>query len=225
MSAIARTLQHEHGDVDATLRTITAAAVDAVPGTEAASISYVTGRRKVESRAWSGSFAHEVDDAQDRFAEGPCLDAIWERRTVVIRDMAAEKRWPRFGAVAVALGVRSSLSFQLFIDGDTLGALNLYSREPDAFGEDATDVGKVLASHAAVALSGAQTEDNLRRAMGTRDVLGQAKGILMERYKITADQAFQLLARTSQQTNRKLVEVAVELSQTGSMPGSDRPGG
>ena len=225
MSRVARSLQHDHGDVDATLRTITTAAVDAVPGAEDASISYVVARRQVETRASCGRLAHDVDEVQDRLGEGPCLDAIWDERTVVIRDTHLEDRWPRFTTAAAGLGVRSSLSFQLFVEGDTLGALNLYARTPGAFGTESEDIGQVFASHAAIALSGAQTEDHLRRAMNTRDVLGQAKGILMERYKLTADQAFHLLARTSQQTNRKLVDVATELSRTGAMPGSGRPGG
>ena len=225
MGRLARSLQRDHGDPEATLRTITAAAVDAVPGVEDASISYVVSRRRVESRASAGVLAREVDAAQDRLGEGPCLDAIWMRGTVRASDLETEGRWPRFTAEALQLGVRSSLSFQLFVDSDTLGALNLYAREPDAFGRESEDIGQVLASHAAVALAGAQTEDNLRRAMNTRDMLGQAKGILMERYKITADQAFHLLARTSQQTNRKLVDVAAELSGTGDLPGSAPPGG
>ena len=224
MGRLARSLRRDHGDLEATLRTITAAAVDAVAGAEDASISYVIVRRKVESRASAGDLARHVDAVQDRLGEGPCLDAIWEHRTVRIPDLRSETRWPGFTAEALELGVRSSLSFQLFVEGDTLGALNLYARRPEAFGRESEDVGQVLASHAAVALSGAQTEENLRRAISSRDVLGQAKGILMERYKLSADQAFHLLARTSQETNRKLIDVAVELSETGALPGPGRSG-
>ncbi|WP_232807111.1 GAF and ANTAR domain-containing protein [Geodermatophilus chilensis] len=155
---------------------------------------------------------------QERLQEGPCLDAVWEEETVRVEDMRTETRWPRFAAGAVELGALSSLSFQLFVEGDGLGALNLYAREPHAFGEESEDVGLVLAAHAAVALAGAQQEQNLRRAVGNRDLIGQAKGILMERYRLTADQAFQVLARVSQQTNRKLVDVAEELTQTGAVP-------
>ena len=114
----------------------------------------------------------------------------------------------------------SSLSLQLFVEGDNLGALNLYARQPHAFGEESEDVGLLLAAHAAVAVAGARAEEHLRRAVDSRDLIGQAKGILMERYKITADQAFQVLARVSQQTNRRLADVADELTQTGSVPGT-----
>jgi GAF domain-containing protein len=218
MCQVARALQHDHGDVEATLQTITSAAVHEVPGAEDGGISYVIARKKVESRAWTGDLAHDADRLQNRVREGPCLDAIWTERIVRIDDMATEPRWPRFGAEALRLGVASSLSFQLFVEQDRLGALNLYSRSPHAFGAESEDIGRVFASHAAVALSGAQTEDNLRKAMTSRDVLGQAKGILMERYKLTSDQAFHTLARASQQANRKIIDVAEELCQTGSMP-------
>ncbi len=218
MGQVARSLQQEHDDVDATLRTIAATAVDAVPGAEECTISYVTGRRTVEPRGATGDLPRLVDEAQGRVREGPCLESVWEQRTVRIDDMRTEQRWPRFAAEAVGLGVLSSLSCQLFVEGDNLGALNLYSRIPDAFGEDSEDIGLVLAAHAAVALSAAQQEQNLRTALGSRDLIGQAKGILMERYRLTPDQAFALLVQTSSRTNRKLADIAEELSTTGAAP-------
>jgi GAF domain-containing protein len=219
MGQVARALRHEHADVEGTLQTITSAAVHAVPGAEDGGISYVIAGKKVESRAWTGDLAHDADRLQNRVREGPCLDALWTGQIVRIDDMTTEARWPRFAAEAVRLGVRSCLSFQLFVEHDSLGALNLYSRSPQAFGPESEDIGTVFASHAAVALSGAQTEANLRRAMSSRDVLGQAKGILMERYKLTSDQAFHTLARASQQANRKIIDLAEELCETGSMSG------
>ena len=154
MGQVARSLQQEHDDVDATLRTIAATAVDAVPGAEECTIGYVTGRRTVEPRGATGDLPRLVDEVQGRVQEGPCLDSVWEQRTVRIEDMRTEQRWPRFAAEAVRLGVLSSLSFQLFVEGDDLGALNLYARAPHAFGEEPEDVGLVLAAHAAVALAG-----------------------------------------------------------------------
>ena len=219
MGQVARTLRHEHGDVEATLQTITSAAVHEVPGAEDGGISYVIAHHKVESRAWTGDLARDADRLQNRLHEGPCLDAISTNLIVRIDDMTTEARWPLFAAEAARLGVRSCLSFQLFVEQDRLGALNLYARLPHAFEAESEDIGMVFASHAAVALSGAQTEANLRKAMTSRDVLGQAKGILMERYKLTSDQAFHTLARASQQANRKLIDVAEELCETGSMPG------
>jgi len=190
MGQVARSLQEEYGDVEGTLQTLTETAVGIVPGAEDCTITYVTGRRRVEPRAATGDLPQQVDEMQDRLQEGPCLDAVWEQETVRVDDMRTETRWPRFAAEAVALGVLSSLSLQLFVEGDNLGALNLYARRPHAFGEESEDVGLLLAAHAAVAVAGAQTEEHLRRAVDSRDLIGQAKGILMERYKITGDQAF-----------------------------------
>ena len=220
MGQVARSLQEEHGDVESTLQTLTATAVGIVPGAEECTVTYVTGRRRVEPRAATSDLPREVDEMQDRIQEGPCLHAVWDEQTVRVEDMRTETRWPRFAAGAVELGVLSSLSVQLFVEGDNLGALNLYARRPHAFSEESEDVGLVLAAHAAVAVAAAQNEEHLRRAVSSRDLIGQAKGILMERYKLTGDQAFQVLARASQQTNRRLVDVADELTQTGSVPGA-----
>jgi hypothetical protein len=133
--------------------------------------------------------------------------------------MRTDRRWPRFAASAAELGALSSLSFQLFVEGGNLGALNLYARMPRAFGEESEDVGLVFAAHAAVALSGARSEHHLLAALGRRDLIGQAKGILMERYRLTANEAFNVLTNVSQQTNRKLFDIAAELAETGTMQG------
>lgn len=218
MSRVARQLQEEHGDVEATLQAITAAAVTTVPCAEECSISYVIGRSAVEPRAATSALPRELDELQQRLGEGPCLDAIWENHVVRVPDLATEERWPAFAAEAVARGIHSMLCFQLFVVGDQLGAMNLYSRRQHAFDDESTEVGHIFAGHAAVALAGAEHEEHLRIGMGHRDVIGQAKGILMERFRLTADQAFAVLARVSQEKNRKLVDIARELSDTGAMP-------
>ena len=221
MSQIARSLQERHGDVQATLELITEAAVGAVQGAEEASISYVIARRRVETRAATGHLSQSFDDLQTRIGQGPCLDSVRDAITVRVHDMGTETRWPLFAREAAGLGVLSSLSFQLFVEGDNLGALNLYARRRHAFGEAAEDTGLVFAAHAAIALSGAQHEHNLRTALTSRDLIGQAKGILMERYRLSAAQAFALLVQASSRTNRKLVDIAEELSSTGTAPGTD----
>jgi hypothetical protein len=106
------------------------------------------------------------------------------------------------------------LSFQLWVEGDNLGALNLYAREPHSFTEESEQVGLLFVSHAAVAMVGAQKQDQLTEGLATRDLIGQAKGILMERYGINADRAFALLVRASQNRNVKLRDLAVELTTT-----------
>ncbi len=221
LSHVARELQDEHGDVEATMRAITRAAVSTVPGAEASGITFVKARRELESRAATSDLPREVDELQERLGEGPCLDAVREEEVVRVDDVRTEQRWRRFAAEATSLGVGSMLCFPLSVEGDRMGALNLYAQEPHSFDEEAQDIGLMLASHAAVALAGAQNEENLRTGMSNRDLIGQAKGILMERYKITADQAFGLLVRTSSVTNRKLRDIAEALSSTGELPGRD----
>jgi GAF domain-containing protein len=222
MSRVARQLQESHGDVEATLRSITASAVATVPQADDCGISYVIGRRRVEPRAWTGALPEDVDALQERLGQGPCMDAAWEQEVVRVDDLAGDRRWPAFAEEALALGVASMMCFQLFVVGDQLGALNLYSRTPHAFDDESQEIGFMFATHAAVALAGAEHEENLRRGMDTRDVIGQAKGILMERHKLTADQAFGVLARVSQEMNRRLVEVASEVTGTGSLPSLGR---
>lgn len=219
MSRLARQLQEEHGDVEATLGAITSSAVVTIPGADECGITYVTGRSKVEPRAATSALPRIVDELQDRLGQGPCLDAAWEEQIVRVDDTATEDRWPEFARAVADLGVGSVLCFQLFVQGDRLGALNLYSRTAGAFDAESQDVGLLFASHAAVALAGAEHEQNLQSGMQHRDVIGQAKGILMERYRLTADQAFGLLSRTSSVTNRKLRAIAEELSTTGQLPG------
>ncbi|WP_244523848.1 GAF and ANTAR domain-containing protein [Blastococcus sp. DSM 46786] len=222
MSRVARRLQEEHGDVEATLAAITTAAVAAVPGADECGISYVIGRRRVEARAATSDLPREVDRLQSRVQQGPCLDAVFEEETVRVDDVAGERRWPEFAQEAAALGAGSMMCFRLFVEGDRLGALNVYARAAGAFGEEAQEIGQMFASHAAVALAGAEHESNLRVGMGTRDLIGQAKGILMERHKLTAEQAFDVLAKVSQELNRKLLDVARELADTGAVPAGNR---
>lgn len=221
MSRVARRLQGEHGDVDATLQSIAASAIKVVPNAGECGITYVIGRSKVESRAWTSDLPQSVDALQQRLGQGPCLDAVCEQEIVRVDDVASDERWPEFARAAPALGVGSMLCFQLFVDGDRLGALNLYSRTPGAFDDDCQEVGLMFATHAAVALAGAQHEEHLRTGMSNRDVIGQAKGILMERHRLTADQAFGVLTRVSQETNRKLIDIASELADTGAVPGAE----
>jgi GAF domain-containing protein len=218
MGQVARSLHEKHHDVEATLQAITSAAVGAIPGAEHCTVTYVTGRHRVEPRGSAGELPRRLGELQDRIQEGPCLDAVWEARSVRIQDMRTESRWPLFAAEAVRLGVLSAVSFRLFVTGDRLGALDVYACTPHAFGEESQDVGLVFAAHAAIALSSAQDQQELLKAVTSRDLIGQAKGILMERYKLTADQAFNALARVSQQTNRKLVDIARELTETGALP-------
>jgi GAF domain-containing protein len=218
MSHTARRLQQEHGDVEGTLQAITATAVRVVPHARECSISYVIGRSRVQPRASTGELPRELDALQERLQQGPCMDAVWEHEVVRVDDLRSDDRWPEFARQASARGIGSMMCFQLFVVGDQLGALNLYAAAPGAFDEESAEIGQMFAAHAAVAVAGAAHEEHLRAAVGNRDLIGQAKGILMERYKLSADQAFGVLARVSQEANVKLADVARELTDTGAVP-------
>ena len=221
LSSFDRRLEAED-DPELMLDEVVRAAVALIPGVEEGSISVVVGRREVTSRHPSGELPEKVDAVQMELGEGPCLDAAYEHHTVLVADMAAEDRWPLFSPRALELGAASMLSFQLYVEGDNLGALNLYSRRPHSFDEDSEQIGLLFASHAAIAFAHAEKVTHLYIAVDRRNLIGQAKGILMERFKITADQAFTVLTRTSQQSNRKLYDVADELTETGQLNRSPR---
>lgn len=217
LSEVARDLEQQ-ADPAATMANVVRAAVELVPGASDASISLIEGRRRVTSHAASGELPRAVDALQEQTGQGPCLNAVFERQTVRVPDMRSEQRWPQFTQRAYEAGAGSMLSLRLFVEGDDLGALNLYSAEPGAFDSQSEHVGLLFASHAAVAYAGSQKQSGLVRAVETRQLIGQAQGILMERNKITADQAFALLVSASQHTNVKLREVADVLVQSGELP-------
>ena len=213
-SELSRTLQ-EQDDLDATLQAIVVAATDTVPGVEYASISAVRKHREVTTIAATGDLPRAVDQAQYDAGEGPCLQSLYEQQTVRLPDIAAETRWPRFAARAREIGMGSMLAIQLYVTGADLGALNLHSTRANAFTDESEQVGLLFAAHAAVAIVGAREQAQLQTAINSRDLIGQAKGILMERYKISAQEAFQLLVLASQNANIKLIDVAGYLARTG----------
>jgi GAF domain-containing protein len=221
MSELARSLQAED-DPQEVLAHLVRAAIELVPGTDEGSISVVTGRRDVQSHAPSSDLPQKVDALQSETKQGPCLDAVYEHQTVTVPDLASEQRWPKFSRKAAELGAASMLSFQLYVEGDNLGALNLYGRTPHAFTEDSEQVGLLIASHAAIAFADATKLGHMRDALRSRDVIGQAKGILMERYGLTAQNAFIMLTQASSHTNIKLLDVAEHLATTGALPSHRR---
>jgi len=210
---LARSLEAE-ADPGAVLDEIVTAAVRFVPGVEDASVTLVVARRQVTSRHRTGDLPERVDAIQTGTGEGPCLDAAYEQDTVRVPDLRSEQRWPHFAQQAVEAGAGSMLSFQLYVHGDTLGVLNLYSRHPDAFDDESEQVGLLLADQAAAALARAQELDHLQRAAASRDLIGQARGMLMERYGIDDGAAFRVLAEVGRSTDRTLRAVAEELVTT-----------
>ncbi len=216
-SEIARTLQAEPS-LDATLQAIVESAVSNIEGADHAGITLVNGGGVVSTPASTDDLVIQIDRIQYETTQGPCLSAITDETTVRANDLQVDVRWPQFSQRAVDLGVLSMLAFQLYVQERHLGALNLYSNSVDMFTDDDEDTGLLFATHAAIALVGAQHEHHLKGAQLNADLIGQAKGILMERHKITAAGAFQLLARASQNTNRRLADIAWTVTTSGEEP-------
>ena len=198
-----------------TLAAVIDMAVTSGPG-EGASITVRTGRT-VESVAYSSDLILQADQLQYQLGEGPCLDAVWTDGVFVIPNLVADGRWPRWAPAAARLGVGSSISVHLFTDA-ALGSLNLYSLRPREYGYADVEAAKVIGAHASVVLAYARNEQNLWQAIDTRNLIGQAQGMLMQKYGLTAEKAFGVLRRYSQDHNRKLAAVAEQLTTTGALP-------
>jgi GAF domain-containing protein len=222
---LAELAQQMHGrSSDELLETVVRSAVEMIPGAEEGSISIVLGRRTVTSQAPTSGLPSAVDAIQMEEHEGPCLSAVYEQTTVRIPDMYDERRWPAFSRRAAdETGVASMLAFQLFVVEENLGALNLYARRPGVFTDESEHVGLLVAAHAAVALAESRKVTQLNEAIASRDLIGQAKGILMERYKVTATQAFFMLSEVSSRTNTKLSVVAEDLARSGELSPTAEP--
>lgn len=210
------------GTVRGTLQRIVDLAEQAVDGCEAAGILLVDGAT-VTTAAASSALVVEVDLIQIDAGEGPCLDASRQRSTFYAADLIDDVRWPTFSPAAVAAGIRSVLAYSLFANRPS--ALNLYARLPGAFGATARAQGLLFATLARLALDSAEEREdgdektaNLAQALRTREIIGQAQGILMERERISSIQAFDVLRRASQHMNIKLREVAETLIETGESP-------
>jgi len=184
-------------------------AVDVVPGCQYAGTTIVRGRSP-ETLASAGDLARRVDALQDETGEGPCVDAIRDHEIFETADLSLEERWPRFARrAAEETGVRSVLAMRLYAEEDTYGALNLYSGQVDAFGDDARAIGGVLAAHAAVAFSASRDHElleTLKNALASRDVVGQAKGVLMNAVSQT-----QVRLVTHYDADRSAAELAAKI--------------
>lgn len=209
---------HTQGEPQQRLQRGVELAVDLIQGCDHAGVTIARGRR-LGTPAASDDIVRRGDSWQQELDEGPCLDTVRLEHTVISADLAKEERWPRWAARAQQdLGVSSMLSVLLFTDRDTWGAMNLYADQPDAWSDDDVDTAHALAGHLAVSLADADEIAQRGRAMLSRTTIGQAEGILMERYGLGADQAFAYLRRVSQNSHRKLVDVATELVASRRLP-------
>jgi len=194
-----------------TLDAIVHATKIAVPEFAHVSISVRHRDGSLETQAGTDQLVWELDALQYGVHEGPCVDAIEEVPIVVVEHLRHEQRWPSYIPAAADRGVRSQVGVQLFTRGKHIGGLNLYSTERDDVDPDSAETARLFATHAAIMLGHAQQEHHLNQALQTRKVIGQAIGILMERYQLDEDRAFQFLMRASSTSNVKLRDVASEV--------------
>jgi GAF domain-containing protein len=204
-------------DLGGVLDTVAELAKRAIPGAEEVSVTLVRGKG-AHTAAFTGDLALNLDESQYETGHGPCLAASATATTLSIPDMATESRWPDWAARSLEAGVNSSLSIGLPVQDTVAGALNIYATKPNTFDDDAIAVGQTFAGYAAVALANAHLHDTtatlaqqLQAAMDSRAVIEQAKGIIMGERRCTPDEAFRILAKVSQDSNRKLRDVAAAL--------------
>ena len=214
--------------VDALLQRVVDLSKSVLPGDPETSILVMVKDRPT-TMVSTGDLAVKLDETQYSEGHGPCMHAARTGEITEITDTRTEQRWPDYARQAAEYGNLSSLSIPLGVDEDMVGALNIYARRPDAFDAASRSAATEFGPFAAVALgnihaysSARELASNLQTALESRAVIDQAKGILMERHKLTAEQAFQVLAQASMRGNVKLRDVADQLVHTGVLPLSGR---
>jgi hypothetical protein len=195
-------------------------AVTIIPGVRAAAVLTVTGNGLLAAPVIRGDdTARAVMDAQNRWGQGPSLDAWRDNKQVVLLDVFADPRWPEFSGSMAGLGVRSMVCTPITVKHARAGVLSLMGDgiDFDDADEDTAMMARVFAAHAGLAMTGEQRSADATAALSTRDVIGQAKGILMERFGLTAEAAFAVLVKASSETNTKLRTVCEQLCLTGTL--------
>ena len=217
LNVLCRAMRGSDTTLTGTLAAILGSATSVISGADHAGLNLLT-RGRFEPQATIGSAPEPLDALQQRTGTGPCIDASRKQESIDVANMAEETRWPDFAAAAVDLGVRAMCCVPLWVDDRRMGSLSLYAERPRAFDDTSKRLADLYATHAAVALLEAQRTDQLQRALASRDVIGQAKGVLMAQRRVTADEAFDVLKAASQALNRKLIDVAESVASTGELP-------
>jgi GAF domain-containing protein len=223
LDILARALHVQSAELEPTLQAIVSTAVRMLSPARYAGL-IIFSRGELIPQASTDRVPLLLDHLQQKLGDGPCVNAAQRQSIVQIDDTRQDGRWPDFAADAASLGVRSMLCVPLWVDERCLGALSLYADQAAAFTDLHGRVTTLLATFAALALAEAQRADQMHAALVNRDVIGQAKGILMERHRISADAAFGFLTRISQAENTKLAAIAAQLVATGELPIATSPG-
>ncbi len=213
--------------LDTVMATIAELTKQTVPGALEVSVTLV-GRGSARTVAFTGQLASDLDERQYERGYGPCLASVDGGEPILINDLVADRRWPAWAADAAQRGAGSSLSIPVPVQREVMAALNIYGKAPDAFDADSVEVARTFGAYAGVALANmhlyeaqAQVAEQLQTAMQSRAVIEQAKGILMAERRCDAGQAFDILVRLSQDTNRKLRDVAQALVDRATGSGTD----
>ena len=210
--AVAARALYDAQTLEEALQRIVDVAAESVPGFDQVGISTVSRTGEVRTRAATGDLVRSLDDIQYGLEEGPCYDTLQEKDAVVAPDLASDRRWPRYVPAAVEHGVLSQLAIKLYLDKEgTMGGLNFYSTTSAEVDPQAEPIAELFATQAALALGNVRERETLNQALQTRQVIGQAVGMLMERYRINSERAFEFLVRASSVGNHKLRDVAQEL--------------
>ena len=177
---------------------------------------------KFTTLASTSAKAELLDGLQYELGEGPCMDAYEDADWYRTGDIGQDPRWPRWGPKAAEAGGASLCSIPMLVRGERVGALNMYADRRGAFGDrEVIDMASIYAVHASYALSSAQQLAGLEAAMQSRHTIGMAQGILMERFQLDPARAFALLCRISSEQNRKVRDIAAELTESGAIPGGE----
>ncbi|AXK34070.1 ANTAR domain-containing protein [Streptomyces armeniacus] len=221
-ASMARKLDRE-ATKQQTLQQVVELAPTVVHGADHAGVTVQRRGKRLESPAYSDPRVLEIDRAQFEENQGPSLENVTDEPVLIVPDMLAEQRWPRFARRTAKLGVRSMVTCQLLGERGTLGSLNLYAETPGAFDESAIHAAVIYSAHAALAMSQAALVDSLSAAIESRQTIGEATGLLMERYGVTSPQAFQMLVQASQHMNVKLRHIAAMVVEKRVSPGDLPP--
>lgn len=209
--ADATTTINEAGKLDETLTTIIQATRSSLPEFGHVSLSQRDRDGTIETTVGTDELVWKLDALQYDLNDGPCVQALEDEPVVVVEHLRHDQRWPSYIPEAARMGVRCQVGVRLFSDGNHVGGLNLYSTDHDEVTPDTVSIARLLAIHAGIVLGHVRQEHQLNQALETRKTIGQAIGIVMERYRIDQDRAFQFLVRASSNSNIKLRDIAEEV--------------
>jgi hypothetical protein len=209
LAELVANLDRRGTETTAGLRELIDNGVRHVAGCEYAGITLAERGRGVINVVATHRYPMILDAIQDRYGDGPCVAAAWQHHVMHVDDLNIDERWPLYHRYALEqTPIRSILLYELFVDADSMAALNFYARLPHAFSDESVELGHIFATHVALAWSMMRRQDQFRSALASRDIIGQAKGVIMERFNLDAVEAFELLTRLSQRSNIKVIDIA-----------------